>query len=514
MAITLPIVSKFDDRGLSAAERALKAFGVTAGVALAAAAAGAVAFGVASVKAAAEAEAITRGLANAAKNANTFGDSALAIDKATRAMNDHSRALGEMSGIDDEIINQIKTGWLAVPDLAALGTKGINHLADVTADIAAGTGKDVQTIGLAFQRIAGDTDSAFTKLTRAGIVFTDSQKATYDNILTTSGAVDAQAYLVEELGKKYAGAAEAGANPFERLQVIFGNLQEDIGAKLLPALDPLIVAFQNMAGSLTTSPEFNAFLSELADTFIEMMPSVQDIVLNLLDLGTRILPELNPLMNALADATDLVASAFGYMNDETPTSISNLGVVSGIISLIVDLFKGVDEWLKTTQKDWGVWGSVVSGIIGGVAKALNGPFETLKLIYAYLLYIIGRGTEAARVLGLTVNTYSPAAQREHRGLPVVPGTAKGGVTVSSGLQWVGEKGPELLSMPKGATVTPIPQHMRADQMFGVNRGSGGGGSIAITVNAGMGANGAQIGEEIVKQIRRYERTSGQVFASA
>ena len=36
----------------------------------------------------------------------------------------------------------------------------------------------------------------------------------------------------------------------------------------------------------------------------------------------------------------------------------------------------------------------------------------------------------------------------------------------------------------------------------------------ITVNAGMGTNGAQVGEQIVTAIKRYERVSGPVFASA
>jgi len=47
-----------------------------------------------------------------------------------------------------------------------------------------------------------------------------------------------------------------------------------------------------------------------------------------------------------------------------------------------------------------------------------------------------------------------------------------------------------------------------------NNKMGGGARINITVNAGMGANGAQIGQEIVSAIKRYERTSGPVFASA
>jgi len=43
---------------------------------------------------------------------------------------------------------------------------------------------------------------------------------------------------------------------------------------------------------------------------------------------------------------------------------------------------------------------------------------------------------------------------------------------------------------------------------------GGSTNINITVNAGMGANGKQLGEQIVTAIKRYERTSGPVFASA
>jgi hypothetical protein len=60
------------------------------------------------------------------------------------------------------------------------------------------------------------------------------------------------------------------------------------------------------------------------------------------------------------------------------------------------------------------------------------------------------------------------------------------------------------------------------ELFVPNQGGGtiipnnrmGGSNINITVNAGMGANGAQIGEQIVTAIKRYERTSGPVFARA
>jgi hypothetical protein len=41
-----------------------------------------------------------------------------------------------------------------------------------------------------------------------------------------------------------------------------------------------------------------------------------------------------------------------------------------------------------------------------------------------------------------------------------------------------------------------------------------GNTINLTVNAGIGTNGTQVGREIVDAIKKYERASGPVFASA
>jgi hypothetical protein len=62
-------------------------------------------------------------------------------------------------------------------------------------------------------------------------------------------------------------------------------------------------------------------------------------------------------------------------------------------------------------------------------------------------------------------------------------------------------GPELFIPSSGGNIVP------SDRVSG-------GANITINVTAGMGANGAQIGEQIVTAIKRYERTSGPVFARA
>jgi hypothetical protein len=72
--------------------------------------------------------------------------------------------------------------------------------------------------------------------------------------------------------------------------------------------------------------------------------------------------------------------------------------------------------------------------------------------------------------------------------------AEGGIVEQPTFALIGEAGPEAV----------IPLN-KSNQM---------GNTINITVNAGIGTSGAQVGREIVDAIKKYERTSGPVFVSA
>jgi len=317
----------------------LKKVGIAAGIAFTAMAAGAVAFGGASLKAAAEAEAIGRGMENAAKNAGVFGSTAGEIDKATKALDDHSTKLAELTGIDDELFNSMKTGWLATPSLAALGTEGINNLAQVAADVAKGTGKDIGSIGLAFTKVAGDSETALSKLTRQGIVLEDSQKAVYEAMVANGDEAGAQAYLIETLGEKYKGAAEAAANPFERLKVIFENLMETVGTALLPAIETIVPVVADFINGLTAQPEFQAFLETLSSTFEQLIAAIMPLLPIVLDLITTLLPPIMEIIQALAPIVVKLVEAFIPLIEAVlPPLVDLIDAVLPIISILVDIF--------------------------------------------------------------------------------------------------------------------------------------------------------------------------------
>lgn len=80
-------------------------------------------------------------------------------------------------------------------------------------------------------------------------------------------------------------------------------------------------------------------------------------------------------------------------------------------------------------------------------------------------------------------------------LKTIPMMAEGGIVNKPTLAMIGEAGPEA--------VVPLSKTRAM-----------GGNTYNLTVNAGMGADGAALGKQIVDAIKRYERSSGPVFASA
>jgi TP901 family phage tail tape measure protein len=97
----------------------------------------------------------------------------------------------------------------------------------------------------------------------------------------------------------------------------------------------------------------------------------------------------------------------------------------------------------------------------------------------------------------------------------IPGRRMGGPVAAGSPYIVGEGGPELFVPTMTGRI--IPNHDLGKSMTGRSAGvsmAAGGSVINLTVNAGMGTQGAEVGRQIVEAIRSYERKSGRAFAAA
>jgi hypothetical protein len=520
MPISLNILSKFDAKGIAQAQTGLDKLGKAAGgfaaagvTAFAAAAAGAAAFGYQALRAAAESESVSKSLQQIAKNSGVFGDTADAVAKSTGEIMKYTQSLSNLTGIDDEILNAIVRGWLAVPELAGKGVDGLKDLVKVVADVAAGTGKDIQAIGMIFTKVAGDEETAMSKLARAGIVLSNAQKQIYEETLATSGEIAAQDKLIEILGTTYAGAAEAAADPFAVLTQNIQNLQEELGAYLLPYFkdfvervqkfiaengDDLKVAFENvgvaLGGVVDGLGDFLAWYTENPDIFSGIVAGFAAITVaaTLFSIALSANP-VGVIMFALVALGGAIAALAYYWDDVTAKMSKDWTDFSFTILLGAE---------KTAN--------AVIGFINALNAPLNGLIDLLNGLFGLDIQKLGLAE---------VNWYADAAVRELQnqgirygytggasssnpggfGNPafgMMPRFATGGIVTGPTVGLIGEAGPEAI----------IPLD-RLGNMPGV-----GGNQYTINVSA-MNAD-ARVGELVVSAIKRYERSNGPVFVSA
>jgi hypothetical protein len=197
-----------------------KAMAKSFAVAGIAAAAYGIKLGVDGVKAAVEDELSQKKLATALRNTTK------ATDKQIEATEDYIKRQQISFGISDTKLRPA-LGNLARATGDLTEAQKLNNLA---IDISAGTGKDLETVSLALSKAYGGNLGALKKL---GVPLDDS-------IIKTKNFEKATDKLQELFGGSAKANTETFAGQLSILQERFGEIQEDIGAKLIPKLKSLL----------------------------------------------------------------------------------------------------------------------------------------------------------------------------------------------------------------------------------------------------------------------------------
>jgi hypothetical protein len=272
------------------------------------------------------------------------------------------------------------------------------------------------------------------------------------------------------------------------------------------ALEDLQLAQTNATDSITKKKSFIQVLQDqaaLASTFAGKVQTLISMGLSETaigqvlaagaDAGTKIADEIIAggstvvdQVNTLVSATASVATQVG---DLAATEFYSAGVIAG--QALVD---GVKQAIADST-------AMFDALKASAAAAGFTIDQSGNLVNTGAQKRVADKLRAARAK--TSQSGTKLSQQERQSIidlanslgVDVPAMAAGGIVTKPTLALIGEAGPEA--------VVPLS-----------GRGAGMGTTINLTVNAGMGADGASIGREIVDIIKRYERVSGPVFASA
>jgi hypothetical protein len=300
---------------------------------------------------------------------------------------DLAGAISKKTGIDDEAIQKGQNLLLTftnVQNKAGEGNDIFSQASKIMVDMGAAMGTDASGSAIQLGKALNDPVAGISALTRVGVTFTDAQKDQIKAMVEAGDTAGAQKVILAELSKEFGGSAEAQATASDKMKVALGNLQEQVGAKLLPiverlstwAVDVGLPALQRLGGFIgdTLGPVFaeisggvraffNAFSSggdEVTSSgFAGFLEGLGVIARNVFDwLRENVPPVLQEIGRVLTDDVGPALAAFGgFVRDEVLPVVADLAtwIRDRAIVVFQELSTFTTETLLPAFQRFGNW---------------------------------------------------------------------------------------------------------------------------------------------------------------
>ena len=457
MALSIPIISEFDGKGI---DRAIKEFQQLEG----AGAKTAFALKKAFVPALAVLGGLAGGLGLATKAAS---EDQKAQDLLGQQLRTSAGATDEAIAGNELFISSMSRTFAVADDQlrpamsnlarSTGSVEAAQGLMTTALDISAATGVDLETVTMALGKAYNGSTAALTKLDPSLKGVIDSESSMTE--------------ITEALATSFGGAATVAAESFEGrmtgMKIAMDETKESIGAALLPVLEKLLEFLQPIA----------AWAQENTTAFLIIAGVIGAFA------GAIVLANIAMKTFAIVQqiATGAVA-AFNFVMNLNPISIIIIAVLLFVAALVV-LYKKFDIVREVVDTVFKAIKTGVTVSLDFLVSYFNGILSIMKGIFNAIAKLwnntIGK-------LSFTFPSWVPGFGGKGISVPNIPMLAEGGIVTSPTLAMIGERGPEA--------VVPL------------NRASGVGG-VTVNVTGGL-ATSAEIGQAVVNAIRAYNRSAG------
>lgn len=389
-----------------------------------------------------------------------------------KQVGDLAARLQKLSGVEDEAIQAGQNMLLTFTNLrneAGAGNDVFNQATRTLLDMSVALGTDAKTSAIQLGKALNDPIAGIGALSRVGVTFTDEQKSLIKTLVESGDVMGAQKIILAELNKEFGGSAKAAGDaqtPMERLTLRLGDMQEKIGAFLVPALERLTtVALGVIEWVSALDPRVLAIVGTIAGLVaivlaiskaIEIWTAVQAALNAVLALNPIVLVGLaiaalvaglviaykssETFRDIVDGAFRAVATAAGFMRD----------VAVGALRFLVDAFLAVVETIVGAGARAFGW---VPGIGPKLEKAANDIERFRDEANAAL------GGIRDKVVTVTINA-GPAILGSQPVRPVPAGSgailrrAHGGPVLPGRPYIVGEVRPELFVPDVAGRIEP------------------------------------------------------------
>jgi phage-related protein len=306
---------------------------------------------------------------------------------------------------------------------------------------------------------------------------------------------------VKEFGDHLMGLVGLVVEHWDEIKTAFQVAAQfllDTWNQIWDVLGPLIASIMEF---------INTQVADLVDFFKENWPMIQEVILKVLDIIRKawervwgiiskyIMPLWEGIKLVIGGAMDvikgiiqtvlaIITGKWGKAWDGIKKVFSGVwDIIKGILGTALTAIKVIwDTALAALATAWDVlWGGLGNGITA-IGDAVVGA---IKWIINQMLTVLENGINfMIGLLNKAIEAYNAVPLAPDMGLikkVSIPRLAEGGMTTNAGPVKVGERGPEIVNLPAGASVQPL---------------TGGGGGVYVTIERLEGGDPKALAHEI------------------
>ncbi|SDD89999.1 hypothetical protein [Nocardioides lianchengensis] len=267
-------------------------------------------------------------------------------------------AISAKTGVDDEAIQSganLLLTFKNVRNEVGEGSKIFNRATRAASDLSAAGFGDLNGASKQLGKALNDPLKGITALSRSGVTFTEQQKEQIKTLVESGDTLKAQKIILGEVESQVGGAAAASATAGEKAGVAFGNLKEQLGTALLPAVDAVANAFLGFAPALSRGIE------QIGPLFKSLTRSAM------------------PLIAALRDSLQpAIEQVFGFFRANPKVLAVVAGGLLALVSPVAAVAVGLALLYAKSETFREVFAKVISGLqaFGTQAAPAVGKFLT------------------------------------------------------------------------------------------------------------------------------------------
>lgn len=282
-------------------------------------------------------------------------------------------------GISDEELQKWSTHLNNAIDFEKFGKDGEKVLTDMTAlipNLAAQSGKSTSMVEKAIKTLGTAPESGLSALRKLGGL-TDGQLKHAEKLVAEGKVQEAQQYAIEKATEASSGAAAKQTTASEKMSIMWAELQETVGMKLLPVLNQLMEWGMKFITFLTSgSTQSKIFMGVIAAMAAGMLVLKVNALITSAAMAVAAAGGLKAwlMQTKIATAMQWLWNAAMSAN---PIGLIVLAVVA-LIALVVVLWKKNETFRKIVIAAWNAVKRAVLVVWNAIKAAAMVVFNALK----------------------------------------------------------------------------------------------------------------------------------------